>query len=143
MVTKKIKYILTNSITVRVHHNPLLIRNRSWILTIHKARILRKKPLEKTFLDFKKWVKSIQTAGYNCARMVDLNRYRIKSGFVQMDLKLVNLNFLESIWEWSKVSYHILMCVLQSVAQVPYVWVSSEYILYFADKVDFWVFFFS
>ena len=38
------------------HYNPLLIRNHSWILTIHKARILRKKPLEKTFLDFKKWV---------------------------------------------------------------------------------------
>ena len=32
---------------------------RSWI---HKAGILRKKPLEKTFLD---WVKSIQTKGYN------------------------------------------------------------------------------
>ena len=30
---------------------------------MHKTRILRKKPLEKTFLDFKKWVKSIQTAG--------------------------------------------------------------------------------
>jgi len=43
---------------------------RSSILTIHKARILRKKPLEKTFLDFKKWVKSIQTAGYNGARTV-------------------------------------------------------------------------
>ena len=52
------------------HHNPLLIRNRSWILTIHKVRILRKKPLEKTFLDFKKWVKSIQTAGYNGALTV-------------------------------------------------------------------------
>ena len=52
------------------HYNPLLIRNRSWILTIHKARILRKKPLEKTFLDFKKWVKSIQTAGYDGARTV-------------------------------------------------------------------------
>ena len=37
------------------HHNPLLI------LTIHKARILRKKPLKKTFLDFKKWVRNIQT----------------------------------------------------------------------------------
>ena len=43
---------------------------RSWILTIHKARILRKKPLEKTLLDFKKWVKSIQTTGYNGARTV-------------------------------------------------------------------------
>ena len=52
------------------HYNPLLIRNRSWILTIHKARILRKKPFEKTFLDFKKWVKIIQTAGYNGARTV-------------------------------------------------------------------------
>ena len=42
-----------------------------YYLTIHKARILRKKPLEKTFLDIKKWVKSIQTAGYNGARTVD------------------------------------------------------------------------
>ena len=46
------------------------IITRSWILTIHKARISRKKPLEKTFLDIKKWVKSIQTAGYNGARTV-------------------------------------------------------------------------
>ena len=29
-----------------------------------------KKPLEKTFLDFKKWVKSKQTAGYNGAHTV-------------------------------------------------------------------------
>ena len=35
------------------HYNLLLIRNRSWILTIHKARILRDKPLEKTFLTLK------------------------------------------------------------------------------------------
>ena len=52
------------------HYSPLLIWNCSWILTIHKARILRKKPLEKTFLEFKKWVKSIQTMGYNGARTV-------------------------------------------------------------------------
>ena len=32
----------------------------TWILTIHKARISSKKTLEKMFLDFKKWVKSIQ-----------------------------------------------------------------------------------
>ena len=37
------------------------------MLAIHKARILRKKPLEKVFLNFKKWVKSIQTAGYSGA----------------------------------------------------------------------------
>ena len=30
----------------------------------------RKKPLEKTFLDFKNWVKNIQTAGYNGAHTV-------------------------------------------------------------------------
>ena len=52
------------------HQNPLLIRNHSCILTIHKAGILRKKPLEKTSVDFRKWVKSIQTAGYNGARTV-------------------------------------------------------------------------
>ena len=52
------------------HYNRLVIRNRSWILTIHKARILRKKPLEKSFLDLKKWVKSIQTEGYNGRRTV-------------------------------------------------------------------------
>ena len=54
------------------HCNLLLIRNRSWILTIHTARILRKKTLEKMFLDFKKWVKSIQTAGCNGACTVAL-----------------------------------------------------------------------
>ena len=48
------------------HHNPVLIRNRFWILT----RISGKKPLEKTFLFFKKLVKSIQTAGYNGAGTV-------------------------------------------------------------------------
>ena len=31
------------------HYNPLLISNRSWILTIHKARFFFKKPLEKRF----------------------------------------------------------------------------------------------
>ena len=55
-------YAVTVWIPYARHYNPLLIRNRSWILTIRKARILRKKPHEKTFLDFKKWVKSIQTA---------------------------------------------------------------------------------
>ena len=53
------------------HYNPLLIRDRSWIRTTHQAEILRKKPLAKTFLDFKKLVKSIQTAGYNGARTVN------------------------------------------------------------------------
>ena len=68
-----------NQIPYARHYNPLLIRNRSWILTIHKARILRKKPFEKTFLDFKKWVKSIQSAGYNGARTVDVLRKNLQS----------------------------------------------------------------
>ena len=52
------------------HHNPLLITNRSWILTILKDKIFWKNLLEKTFLSFKKWVKNIQTLGYNGARTV-------------------------------------------------------------------------
>ena len=40
-----------------------ICRRLKWM--VPKARILMKKPLEKTFLDFKKWVKSIETAGYN------------------------------------------------------------------------------
>ena len=50
-------------------NNPILIRNCSWILSIHKARI-KKTPFEKTCLDFKKWIKKIQTAGYDGARTV-------------------------------------------------------------------------
>ena len=45
-------------------YNPLLIRKRSWILTIHKAKG------HSTEMNFKKWVKSIQTAGYNGAHTV-------------------------------------------------------------------------
>ena len=40
------------------------------MLTIRKARILRKKPLEKRYFGLKKWVKSVQTAGYNGAGTV-------------------------------------------------------------------------
>ena len=39
-------------------------------MTINRARNKRKKLLERKFLDLKKWVKSIQTAGYNGARTV-------------------------------------------------------------------------
>ena len=53
-----------------LHCNPLLIRNRSWIITIHKDKIFWKNLLEKTFLASKKWVKNIQTAGYNGAYTV-------------------------------------------------------------------------
>ena len=42
------------------------------------TRILRKKPLDKPFLDFKKRVKSIQTVGYNGAHTV--NGFGIQKG---------------------------------------------------------------
>ena len=45
-------------------------RSCSWILILHKAIILIKKSPEKTFLDFKKRVKVIPTAGYNGAQTV-------------------------------------------------------------------------
>ena len=63
-------FFVFNALPYERHYNLLLIRNCSWILTIHKTKIIRKKPLEKTFFNFKKWVKSIQTAGYNGARTV-------------------------------------------------------------------------
>ena len=46
------------------HHDPHLIRNRSWILAIHKDRVFPKKPLEKKEMDFKNGVNNIQTAGH-------------------------------------------------------------------------------
>ena len=51
--------------------SPLLITIHSSILTICKGRIFWKNLLEKTFLTFKKWVKNIQTEGYNGACTVD------------------------------------------------------------------------
>ena len=39
------------------HHNPFLIINRSWILTIHKDRIFWKNLLENKEIDFKNRVK--------------------------------------------------------------------------------------
>ena len=62
--------ISKNYVPYARHYNPLLIWNRSWILTVHKIRILRKKLLEKTFLAFKNGVKSIHTAVYNGTRTV-------------------------------------------------------------------------
>ena len=35
------------------HHNPLLIINHCWIVTVHKIMILPKNLLEKMFLTFK------------------------------------------------------------------------------------------
>ena len=43
------------------HYNPLLIRNRSWILTIYKTKG------HSTQMNFKKWIKNVKTTGYNDA----------------------------------------------------------------------------
>ena len=50
------------------HHNPLLVINRSWILTIPKSRIWRKKSPFRNKPNC--WLK-IQTAWYNGPRAVD------------------------------------------------------------------------
>ena len=62
---KNLGPFLENKVPYTCHHNPLLIRNHSRILTIHKARSLRKKLLKKSFFTFKKRVEKIQTTGYN------------------------------------------------------------------------------
>ena len=43
------------------HYNPLLIRNRSWILTIYKTKGHSRQ------MNFKKWMKNVKTTGYNDA----------------------------------------------------------------------------
>ena len=69
----------------------------SWILTIHKARILRKMPIEKTFSDFKKWVKSIQTAGYNGAHIVCICIFRHIFLILELCALFENVNFLPNL----------------------------------------------
>ena len=59
------------------HHNPLLITNCSWILTLHKGR---------TFLTFKMWVKNIKTAGYNGARTV-FETQHVQNWWATKDIK--------------------------------------------------------
>ena len=75
MATQPLKFnemnYLSRQLPYARHHNPLLIRNRSWILTIHKDRILWKNLLENKEMDFKNGVKNIPAAGYNGARTVD------------------------------------------------------------------------
>ena len=49
-----------------------------------------KKAFEKTFLDFKKWIKSIQTAGYNGACTV-FQFYKMYLYMFSFDKNLTNL----------------------------------------------------
>ena len=46
------------------------IITRSWILNVHKARILWKNILENKEMAFKNGVVNLQAAGYNCTRTV-------------------------------------------------------------------------
>ena len=69
-------------------HNPFLIRNRSWILTIHKDKVVWKNLPENKKMVLKKWVKNIQTAGYDgvstvstFAILLDYFSHNIDSGF--------------------------------------------------------------
>ena len=60
------------------HHNPLLIRKHSLILTVHKAIILWKNTLENKEMVSKNWVKNLQAAAYNGARAdskIQMNKY--------------------------------------------------------------------
>ena len=56
---------LNNTYNYSRHHNQLLIRNRSWILTIYKNRIFWKKLFENKVTVFNNVIKDIQTASYN------------------------------------------------------------------------------
>ena len=71
---QKVHRVSLNSILTWIpfarHYNPLLIRNRSRILTIHKDRIFWKNLLENKEMVFQNGVKSIQAAAYNGARTV-------------------------------------------------------------------------
>ena len=91
------------------HYNPFLIRNPSWILIIHRARILRKKPLGKTFLDFRKWVKSIQTVDYNGARMVHIQEVLpLHGSLIPRFSKWIQIS---KVWAIEKVTIWTLLLV--------------------------------
>ena len=55
-------------------------------------------PLEKTFLDFKKWATRIQTAGYNGAHTVDKHKFSKKNMFLN----------------WKKIR-KIICCALKNI----------------------------
>ena len=78
------------------HHNPLLIRNRSWILTIHKNRIFWKNLLENKEIVFKNRVKNIQTAGYNISHMVKSLLWRYHKSITFQIPLLIHLNCYSS-----------------------------------------------
>ena len=88
------------------HYNPLLIWNRSWLLTIHKVRILQKKLLKKRFWPSNMGWKSIQTAGYNGARTVITPLLCFKEGFF-MSLCMVSIQERFVIKSYNESSTHM------------------------------------
>ena len=84
------------------HHIRLLITNRSWILTIHKGRIFWKKNSnEKMFLTFKKWVKNIQTAGYNGAcRVYVMIFWDLEIFWASLTVYNLPIIFKIVLWVW-------------------------------------------
>ena len=84
------------------------IRNHSQIVIIHKARILRKMPLEKTFLEFKEWIKI-----YNAASMVIVSKYFLNGNPIWQTLSMKSFFF--QIWTifviWRS---HICQCAPDS-----------------------------
>ena len=81
----------TNYIPYARHHNPLLIRNHSWILTIHKDRIFWKTLLENKEMVFKNRVKNIKTAGYNGTRTVSILLYFTYVSSQSLDHALITI----------------------------------------------------
>ena len=75
--------------------NTCAIINRSWILTVHKSRILRQKLLKKKILTFKNGVINIQTAGYNGAPSVywKIQKSLVPSIWSQRTFMKLSLNF--------------------------------------------------
>ena len=76
------------------------IRNHSQIVIIHKARILRKISLEKTFLEFKEWIKI-----YNAASMVIVSKYFLNGNPIWQTLSVKS--FFSS-WNKEKRSLTLL-----------------------------------
>ena len=69
LVEKAVRFILIH-IPYVCHYNLIFIRNRSLILTLHKARTLWKKAPLNTCFWHSKWVKNIQAPGYDGVGMV-------------------------------------------------------------------------
>ena len=83
-----------------------MIRNRSWILTVHKDRIFWKNLLENKEMVFKNGVINIEAAGYNGARTVpnsEINYFIITDVFILLHNTLHTLHCCH--WSQSEFSF--------------------------------------